>query len=818
MLIILNDPAGITGIRRFQLDYSKTLQENIESRLSGGAGAELRINGEVVDPLTDQRLEKPACRFDIVTVSLRPAGIDPVTLAYIAIAAIVVASVALRPNIPNVDAAGKDSPNNKLTSQSNVARAYQAVPDVYGYRRVWPDLIQPSTVEYIDQLKYVTEWLCVSRGNGTLTDVRYAETPMTDIDGSSFEVFEPIPVNGYAERGTTTLLDVYEPFASEEVNGQELAYAQLYDVLSKVGNFTATSGATNFTIAIPDGTDLAQLKSLTPSGTAHVVFTYSPSGGGSPVTFDQTCTVQSVVVASGTATFTLSSTAWGANESGTGRTFNIEPNGTVYTTSGPYTLPVECSQLWWNTIFLRGLKGTVVIRAEWWKVDAAGVEIGGTRQSQDDSYGADTFDQRFYTTKVTPSAGFGRYRIQFQRRSLRVEANGVDVAKLEELYAVRYFATKQVPGATVLRVTTKATLSATGFSDRKFNARWARHVRQLGEGSHGESRNFARIMAHIWSVAGNDISGLDTAALQAINDEHGEDSPLLRFDGSLDDADMSLGERMALVADTARCKVWRDGTKWTATRDQAKTYPAVQFDYRNLARGGESSISYAAHLPASFDGVEIEYVDEATQAKKAYVRLAIGTGAVVVGLAANPKKIRLVGCATQEQAENRAHLEARRLLYQRVTISDKALADASDLPLGELVRWVDPNDFGGEDLQAGEVLAIAGDTITTSEPLQWGSATSGRIVFTAANGSRAAAPVACYPAGDRKVRLASVSPDIFTASTDRQCGSRYAFAVGLTSDELDAAGLYVLTESKPSSDRTVSIALANYEARMYEAD
>ena len=64
-------------------------------------------------------------------------------------------------------------------------------------------------------------------------------------------------------------------------------------------------------------------------------------------------------------------------------------------------------------------------------------------------------------------------------------------------------------------------------------------------------------MAHIWKLSGNDMAGLDTDALQAVNDEHGEDSPMLRFDGSLDDADMSLGERLQFVADMARCMVWR---------------------------------------------------------------------------------------------------------------------------------------------------------------------------------------------------------------------------------------------------------------------
>lgn len=814
MLTILNDPSGITGRRCLPWDFSKTLQENIEQHLSGGADAELRINGRVVDPLVDPRLDVPPSATDVIAVVLRPRGFDPITWAYIAAAAVAVYTYTALRNIPNADGAsvGKDSPNNKLTSQSNVARAYQGIPDVYGYRRVWPDLIQPSTVEYIDQLKYVTEWLCISRGKGTISAVQYAETPIGDIDGSSYEIFEPSPVGGYPENGTTTLNDVFETFASDEVNGQELPYAVAYTPLSKSGTFNAVNGATTFTVTLTDGTDLAQLKSLAPSGTAQVSFSYT-----GPSSFSQTCTVLSYVVSAPNVTFTFSSTAWSGNQSGSS-TFNITPNGTNYTTLGAYTLPIDASRIWWNVVFLRGLQGSVTIRAEWWKVDADGTEVSGTRQSQDFTYTAATYDQRFHTEKVTPSGGSGRYRVQFQRRTVKVDANGADVAKLEELYAVRYFATKRLPGVTVMRVTTKATLSATGFSDRKFNLRWLRHVRGLFDSTLSASRNFARAMAHIWTVAGNDIAGLDTDALKLINDQMGENSVMLRFDGSLDDADMSLGERIQHVCDTVRCAIWRDGSRWTVTRDQAKPFHEIQFDYRNLAARGESQIGFAAHLPASNDGIELEYVDEVTQVKKAYVRLNISSGTPVPGASRNPKKVKLPGCTTLAQAENRAQLEARRLLYQRTTINDTALSDGLMLGLLTLARWVDPNDFGGDELQAGEVMSIAGSVITTSEPLNWNGRTSGRIAFTGEDGRRLGPAVECIYLSERSLQLLSVQGGIYVADSTRQCGSRYAFAVGLTSEEMEAAGLYSVTQVRPSSDGTVSLAFSNYDARIYEGD
>ncbi len=818
MLTILHDPAGITGKRTYAWDYTKTLQDNIAAYLAGGADCELTINGVKVDPLTDARLLMPPSVLDVVVVARRPAGFDPIS--WWVIAAIVVGAVAVTYALmPKIDAGGgnvgKDSPNNRLTAQANTARAYQGIPDVYGSRRVWPDMIQPSTVEYIDNIKYVTEWLCISRGKGDISAVQYADTPILDIDGASFEVFQPAGSSPYPENNSTTIADVTETFASDEVNGQELVYPTPYPPLTLTGSFSAIATEATFTATFPDGSSLADLKSLAPAGTATVNFNY----GAGPTLFIEVCTVLSYTISGGNVTFVFSSSAWAADEAGTGIAFAITPNGISPNQQGPYTLPIACDRLRWNTVFLRGLKGTVAIRAEWWRVDDDGIEIGGTRQSQDNSYGNDTFDQLFFTNNVTPQGGLGRYRIQFTRLTGQIGDGGTDVAKLEEVYAVRHYPTKVLPGVTIIRVTTKATEQATGYSERKFNLRFARHIRTLTSDTLSASRNFARVMAHIWTLAGNPISELDTDALAAVNAEFGETSSLLRFDASLDDADMSLGERLQLVANHARCIVWRDGQKWTVTRDQARQYPELQFDYRNLASDGDSALSYASHLPASNDGVEVEYVDPLTQAKKTYVRLSIASGAPLAGKSANPKKIKLMGCTTLAQATNRAQLEARRLLYQRESVSDKALSDANSLGLGSLVRWIDPNDFYGDDgLQAGEVLGIAGSTLVLSEVLQWGEATSGRIAFTDAQGARLGAPVVCTP-GANGVALASVPAGLFIADgATRQCGSRYAFAVGLTEAEVESAGLYTVTEIKPAGDGTTSLALAAYDPRTYGYD
>lgn len=816
MLTIHFDPAGVTGSRSVAWDRRSSIQTNIEAAMPGGGyGATVYLNGVLIDPAAEDALDRRPTALDAVRICLRPgAWFEPIGIMSFFKSNAWLAKKLL-PS-PRTAVSGKDSPNNSLTGQSNVARAYQAIPDVYGLRRVWPDLIEPSTVEYIDHVKYVTEWMCISRGMGTITRVQYSETPLENIAGASYEIFEPAPGAGYPESRPTTLYDVLEAFESDDVNGQELEYPIASPTVTAKGSFNAaTPGSGLFTVTVPDNTNLDWVKAIAGSGSCGLKFLY----GSGPSTYDHTVVVNNYATSSGNTTFTFTGPVWASATSGTLIDFTIAPTGaTSYITEGPYTLPVECDRIRWNTVFLRGLKGTVAIDASWWQVDADGVEISGTRQTQTFNFTADTFDGRYWTTDVKPTAGHGRYRCEFTRKTMQIGDGGSDVAKLEELYAVRYYPEKVVPGVTVIRVTTKATNEATGFSDRKFNLRWQRHVRTLQSDALSPSRNYARSIAHLWTLAGNSMSELDADALQQINDRMGENSYLLRFDGSLDDADMSLGERMALIANHARCLVWRDGTKWTVSRDELRDVPELQFDYRNLASAGESSLSFSAYLPDSNDGVEIEYVDESSQKKKAYYRLNTATGSVVEGSSSNPKKYQLPGCTTRDQAVNRGHLEARRLLYQREGITDTAMADAGSLGPGSLVRYVDPNDFAGDDgLQAGEVLHVDGNVILTSEPLDWKGATEGRIVFTGPDG-RLSAPIRCTPA-DESVVLHTIPGQLYVAGLGRQCGSRYSFGVGLTEAEMESAGLFTLTTGKPDGDgKTISIALVRYDARIYEAD
>lgn len=832
-LIILRDPAGILGREVRALNTEQPLQHQIEAAMpGGGAECELLINAERVDPMTDVRLDEPPRAGDVIVVAHRPAG-DPITWIAIISGVLAVAAYAAIPRV-GATPTDKESPNNKLTGQTNVARAYQAIPDVYGRRRVWPDLIQPSYEEYVRGEKLVTEWMCISRGAGRVSEVKFADTPLSLILGSGFAVYQPtapgthlagVP-SSYPETQQTIVDEMLETVRSPNVDGQEISAAVGTDGLV-TGATLVFNNTSVFTLTFSDGPQWATLKSLASSGSeVRLIFTWTHPTLGFGGTHDEVSTALGFSTIGADVTFTFFTPGYffeGGSPSGntTNVTATLLASASSSNDLGPFDLTADADQLWWNIVFLRGLVGTVNIQATWVRLDSLGNPIGGTTGSQTDVFTGTSLNQQSFTIKVTPAAGRGRYRLTFRRLTGDL-GNGADVAKLETLYAVRRFTNRSFPGVSLIRVTTRATPEATGVRERKFNCIFERDTRTLSSDILGDTRNAFRAMAHLWTISGQPIGELDTAAMQAINDVLGENSPLLRFDGSLDDADMSLEERMQLIANHARCVFWRDGTKWTVSRDQARSVPELQLDYRNLSASGQAVTNESFHLPGSRDGVEVEYVDEVTGSKKAYVRLNISSGTPIEGVVLNPEKFQLLGCTTTEQATNRAHLEARKLLFQRTSVTETALGDAQQLGPLSLVRYVDPADFAGDDgLQAGEVLAIAGSVVTLSEPPDFKGETSGRIQFTGGDGMLLGPAVVCTPVSGQayQVTLASVPAGLYVADgVASQLGSRYAFGVGLTPAEMESAGLYTVTEPRPAGNGTWTVAMVNYDRRVYAMD
>ncbi|MEW2737899.1 hypothetical protein [Providencia sp. PROV130] len=116
------------------------------------------------------------------------------------------------PSFSAADSNAKDSPNNRLTAQTNIARAYQARPRICGQVRAFPDLIQQSMFEYSGNLKTVTELMCLGVGRYKTESVRFAESDFTAMAGASYKIYQPNEV----------IPQINEGFEFPDIDGQEL--------------------------------------------------------------------------------------------------------------------------------------------------------------------------------------------------------------------------------------------------------------------------------------------------------------------------------------------------------------------------------------------------------------------------------------------------------------------------------------------------------------------------------------------------------------------------------------------------------------------
>jgi len=718
------------------------------------------------------------------------------------------------------DTNSKESPNNKLTGQTNVARTYQARPDIYGQVRAYPDLIQQSMFEFINNVKYVTEWMNFGIGKYTVESVRYSESTLGSLAGASYQIYGPgevIPV-------------IYEGFEFDDVDGQEIPGPNESD------SFPAYSATANSVISGQFSGGQATMKIGLQSDFDYFYNLSKPHA----VTFVVNVTYNT---ASGTVTkdIRVNASLFNATITDNGATVNpvryynfffsnltgsdvqtTPSNATINNTKfilydnqplvvGPFFAPIEGDQLW---VHLQGQFGDgdyADYTGTIWRVDSSNNPVAGTTQSftgtlLNNSGGADSI---YRTQKITPAAGYGRYAVQIYRRN---NSNDNSVLQLNEVHAVRVRQNEVHPDDTLVRVTVRATEQATGVRERKYNALITRHTISYDMATRKvdytlrASRSFADALAHEWLViAGQDESSIDLYALYHIAGSL-PDARLGYFDYTFDDEDISLGNRAETICNAARVVAFWDDSVLSFVRDERVAYPATTFNRSNMV-ADEYKLTYQMTMPGGYDGVEVEYVSPVTN-KKTYIRYRITTAGIVEQAAESPLKITLNGSRNEYQARDRAIIEANKLIYSRGKMTCKTLADGQYVSVGDMVQVPDTYDI---NQQSGYIVSRQGDAFETSEAIIFSGTmfvtvtdslgnTSGRYMASARDDTRFGF-VADIPA---------ISLNIYDGY-EVQSPSRYVIA---TQQEMDAT-LWKVDEKKPNSDGTTSFTLSEYSDLIY---
>ena len=822
MILVCHDPA-MASFERHKIDLTKTWGDNLFALFPSGLDArdwELMLNDKVIEP---ERLILDAFPLPCDRLIMRNRPLASVlVIGLIAIAASVASSLLFKTPAFGYDETTSKSSNNSFSGQTNAPRAYQAQPDIFGRVRAYPDIVSPAVVEYVDNNRTLKHYFWLSRGSIEVSDVRYADTDIGDYTNSQYFVYDNTPIPTVIEQFANAAVDNNIIIGVNEGVGTGNAFTEPVQ-----SGQVDSGGDLDFIVNETTGVLSVYNDFLAGNVNAKVTYSYTDPFGGSS-TENATGTIQSVTVIPPVLPETITKYQFVISTSSSGSLFGADLEGDVSVetlekiTVGPFTMPVDAEQIWYNVTFVRGLKGGADFEAEWWAIDGNGDEIAGSRQSETFFYEGDTADQKYFTRKITPSYGLARYRFQIKRTNEANIDNYLDQATLESLFSVRVKnnVLYQINGigGTAIVVESTATDTSTSSGQLKFNCIAERKV--ISVNSDGtinntltKSRRICDSVAHHMIVDGSvSPSKIDMKGLFDIQNSITPAS-FGYFDYTFDDANVPLGDRITTMCDAGRILVNREGSKYVFVRDEAQSAPVAVFDRRTTS-GDEYNLTISPTNTDGKDCVQVEWVDVDDSNTKRYINVSWDSALNKPkhGYGINARKVTLNGCSNYEQALDRAELEMRKLVYQREYVTDTALNDAEYTWRGDRVRWIDVADVG---VSSGEVVgydAINGIYYTSEECDFSDYAAQYKVAITDQFGYASAFFTAVAVSGKNKAFQANAGNPIIADGITTQLGSRFLLVKSTEVDKHD----FILASKRPNGDGTFSIELVQYDSRIYE--
>ena len=822
MILVCHDPA-MASFERHKIDHSKTWGDNLFALFPSGLDArdwELMLNDKVIEPeaLNLGAFPMPC---DRLIMRNRPLGLETATIiALVAAAVSIAATFLLQPSFGYDETSSKSS-NNSFSGQTNAPRAYQAQPDIFGRVRAYPDIVSPAVVEYVNNDRTLKHYFWLSRGSIEVSDVRYADTDIGDYTNSQYFVYDNVPIPTVIEQFANAAVDnnILIGTNEGEPTGHIFDEPVVSGTVSPDGTLEFSVNENSAVVAVYD--DFMAGKSG-----VNVSFSYTnPFGGTSSYTGSGEITSVTLIPPVSPDTITKYSFSISTDSKvffGGDLVGNVGVETLSGTLVGPFTMPVDSDQIWYNIAFQRGLKGGAGIESEWWAIDQNGIEIAGSRQTEYFICEGDTADQKFYTRKVTPSYGLARYKFQIKRTNPADNTNYLDQASLESLFSVRIKnnVLYQINGigGTAIVVESKATDTSTSSGQLKFNCIAERKVITVnGDGTINstlaKSRRICDSVAHHMIIDGSvSPSKIDLKGLVDIQNSITPAS-FGYFDYTFDDANVPLGDRITTMCDVGRILVNREGSKYVFVRDEAQAAPVAVFDRRTTS-GSEYNLTISPTNTDGKDCVQVEWVDVDDTNTKKYINVSWDStlNKPKHGYGINARKVTLNGCSNYEQALDRAELEMRKLVYQREYVTDTALNDAEYTWRGDRVRWIDVADVG---VSSGEVIGYdsANGIYHTSEECDFGDKLSQyKVAITDQYGYASSFVTATAVPGKNKAFQAIAGTPIIANGITTQLGSRFLLVKSTEVDMHD----FILASKRPNGDGTFSIELVQYDSRIYE--
>lgn len=828
-IVRFKDPANISDKEVYYPEAGTKLADFFESKFTknfGGLHTEVYINGEkLISTTTDDaesmnaKIDRVILQHDNIVVINQPA--EPITIAYVLIAALAIAAVILLPQaLPgNSDNAGS-SPNSQLNAATNEFRPNQGIPEVFGSPICYPDFVQPSYYFYEDNLKILREIFCVSKGKFQISKVFSSETNIDEIPNSSWDYFYTGDFDGQFPPAPHTIPDSYLRITARETNeitNQVLqgTNAEIYEaVVSDVS--IEQSGTIDAILTFGNGT--GWIDQIAASIGGYLTVSLTASGSSLPA-LSGTFKLISIDTVMNSITLENTGAIFGYfNCSGT--IANTNSSGEEFNWVGWYTLSgSEIDECWFHVVMPTGVRtesggsATVTFRMEIREVDQFGAPTGFTDFIEQSITGA-TLDPQYRTYKFEALTA-GRYQGRMRRTNSEYSGAASDRIVLEQLVGVEFQPSPNYGDVTLITVERKADERQIGGLKSKINVEGMRMLQYynratglIEQDNLQPTRDFSDAAMYTLCIAAKkDESTVDLETIYAINDAL---PPELRtFDFTFDDANVGLRERLSVICNVARVLAFRDYQSWTFSRVEAKLTHSMLFNRRNTI--GDAKQNFPKWLPSSKDSISLTYVTQPDNVEKTIFR-SMDNGEIVNTEGRYPEEITLVGSQSDAQAENRIEYEIRRLLYQRDTVEFDTYYFGLSARVGDRVRWVDMND---EDVFGGEILDVFGDEYLTSEPIYFEDGKTYYVQTTMDDGT-VGALVTCEPLSYTNKGFKSVSlTGAYTANDGNyELGSKYMIAAD---DELIGTD-YTLKSVSNSGDGIATITLSEYNNKIFEVD
>lgn len=725
-------------------------------------------------------------------------------------------------DIPEFDTQ-QSSPNNTLSGQKNIVRAYSQKPVVCGSPIPFPDLIGESIEYYDNNIKYSESYFFIAHAVFSGGNVQAGDTLINRFAGASATRYFPVS-------GITTIPDYRVGNQVREAAGQTLkgtnegSQGASYTG-SQFGTTSTTYAGTTFTIYVEKDANTDSLKTSFDAGNIDFEVAYTATltdgeGFDVPTSTSGTGVITGFVLEQSDTVYKITVSNFNGPKSNDNNYYSTF----IFTelldnTLGPFVNPAQCEKMFFNIRFDRGLKGDVPLQVVVYELDALGGTRTGTSETFNVTYTEDTLTEVLRTFEINIANGVAWYEWTIQRTNQSSEdTQEPDIAKLEKAYCIQELGDYDFANATMLKsIMTAEQTAGSGTVDNKINIVGGTTEMPSYDVNAGTitadapSRLAADALLFVWRDFYNlDTNLLNLDELYTISNSLPE--ALKTFDYTFDNASTGVGDVVDIILDVMRVQRYWDGKQIRFWRDEATSINSAILSRTDMASESERtySLTRSCFVTGQYDSVQIEYVDRSIN-KKAYIYRSVDSGGNIVNVPGqNPLSKTLTGCQSEDNAINRAELEIRKILYQRWSLSDTFIDSHRFLEKGAVVLYNEV--YEGGDAWGGEIVNVVGNTATVRENLSLVGGTSYQVFYTNEFGD-VVGPQTITASTSNSFTCADLSEVYLSGFEGAQLGSRYY----ITEVNDSVKRRYRVIE-RTSSDYNVQLSMIGYDERIYEYD